>query len=421
MIDLSRRRLLQAGAAGLLLPAPLLAASGSNDRRFLFVFARGGWDQAYCFAPEMLTLPGVSADPMGRDTTVNDIPFIDSDLRPSVLRFFQDHGDRTCVLNGIEVRSIAHDMCTRLMMTGTTDPLGDDWAAVLSAKNPVPLDMPHVLVNGPSFSNLHTSSIVRIGLAGQFNALLDGSALSASDLAASPLPDTVEDTVEAYLQDRAEASAIAAWPGDEVRFHENYRKSLAHLENVRGVSDQLDLSAAENFGEQLDLVLACFEQGLSRCGLVTHDGYQDLGWDSHGANDKQTLHYEELFDYLGQLMDALDTRTGPSGRALSEDTVVVVFSEMGRTPYLNGDQGKDHWTFTSAMLVGDGIAGGQAIGGYDENVFGEHVDLASGATVGEDEGVRLGVGHFGATLLALADIDHASYTADNGPILAALS
>ncbi len=420
MITLSRRRLLQAGAAGLLLPRPLLAASG-NERRFLFIFARGGWDQSYCFAPEMLSMDGVSADPTGRSETINGIPFVQGDDRPSVTSFFEDYGDRTCVINGLEVRSIAHEMCTRLMLTGSPDPIGDDWAALMSAKNPLPLDMPHVLVNGPSYSDKHTSSVVRIGLAGQFDTLLDGTALTASDLAASPLPDSVEDEVEAYLRQRSEANALAAWPGDEARFHEGYGQTLGHMGNVRAVRDELDLSAAEDFGDRLELIVSCFELGLSRCGLATHDGFQDYGWDSHGANEKQTLHFEEIFGYVNQLMQTLDERTGLDGKPLSEDTTVVLFSEMGRTPYLNGDQGKDHWTFTSSVLIGAGVAGGQAIGGYDDDVFGEHVDLASGATVSETEGTRLGVGHFGATLLALADIDHTPYTEDKGPIVAALS
>ena len=32
--------------------------------------------------------------------------------------------------------------------------------------------------------------------------------------------------------------------------------------------------------------------------------------------------------------------------------MVVVVSEMSRTPVMNSDNGKDHWSYTSALLFG---------------------------------------------------------------------
>jgi uncharacterized protein (DUF1501 family) len=41
-------------------------------------------------------------------------------------------------------------------------------------------------------------------------------------------------------------------------------------------------------------------------------------------------------------------------------------SEMGRTPQVNGNGGRDHWTFCySVMLAGAGIRGGSAYGASD--------------------------------------------------------
>ena len=45
---------------------------------------------------------------------------------------------------------------------------------------------------------------------------------------------------------------------------------------------------------------------------------------------------------------------------------VVVTSEMGRTPRINPNAGRDHWTFCySAMLAGAGIRGGTVYGESD--------------------------------------------------------
>ncbi len=413
-MTLTRRRWLQAAAAGLLVPAPLFAAAVPADRRFLFVFARGGWDQSYCFAPEMLSLSGVQADPDGVAAELNGIPFVDNFLRPNVSGFFSSYGERTAVINGLEIRSIAHEMCTRLLLTGSPDPVADDWAAILAGNGDPGLAMPHVQVVGPNFSDQYTSKVVRVGMAGQFAALLDGSALADSDLEVSGLAAGAEDPVAAYLRDRTSALEAGA-RGDQERFYREYGQALDALGDVQDVSDELDLAVTSDLGGQLELVLSCFELGLSRCGFVTHDGWQDLGWDSHGNNSLQHDNYEELFEHLNALMAELDNRTAPSGQPLATETVVVVFSEMGRTPRINQQGGKDHWTFTSAMLVGAGVRGGQAVGGYDDSVFGRPVDLASGE-VDETSGVRLTGGHLGATILALADVDPGPWTGEEGPI-----
>ena len=97
---------------------------------------------------------------------------------------------------------------------------------------------------------------------------------------------------------------------------------------------------------------------------------------------------------------------------------MVVLSEMGRTPFLNGSEGKDHWTFTSAMLVGAGVAGGRSIGGYDERLFGRPVDLASGEL--DASGTSLRSAHLGATLLALGGVESGEQLAGYPPIEAAL-
>ena len=50
-----------------------------------------------------------------------------------------------------------------------------------------------------------------------------------------------------------------------------------------------------------------------------------------------------------QFREMLDASPGVYAPTLAEETVVVVLSEMGRTPGINGTDGKDHWPWTSAM------------------------------------------------------------------------
>ena len=92
---------------------------------------------------------------------------------------------------------------------------------------------------------------------------------------------------------------------------------------------------------------------------------------------------------------------------------------MGRHPQFNTWGGKDHWTFTSAMLIGAGVAGGQVVGALDGDALGQKVALASGEP--SDSGVILSAEHLGATLLALGDLDPSDHIIDAAPIEAVLT
>jgi hypothetical protein len=53
-------------------------------------------------------------------------------------------------------------------------------------------------------------------------------------------------------------------------------------------------------------------------------------------------------------------------RGLLDETLVVVMSEMGRTPKINGSGGRDHWTYCySVLFAGAGIRGGSVYGASD--------------------------------------------------------
>jgi hypothetical protein len=85
-------------------------------------------------------------------------------------------------------------------------------------------------------------------------------------------------------------------------------------------------------------------------------------WDTHTQNfsilrDNKLPHFDQTYSAL---MDDLDAR------GLLDETLVVVMSEMGRTPRINGNAGRDHWTFCySVMLAGAGIRGGTVCGSSD--------------------------------------------------------
>lgn len=53
-------------------------------------------------------------------------------------------------------------------------------------------------------------------------------------------------------------------------------------------------------------------------------------------------------------------------RGLLENTLVVAWGEIGRTPVINKDAGRDHWPYVmSGAFAGGGVKGGRVIGSSD--------------------------------------------------------
>jgi uncharacterized protein (DUF1501 family) len=53
-------------------------------------------------------------------------------------------------------------------------------------------------------------------------------------------------------------------------------------------------------------------------------------------------------------------------RGLLESTLVIALGEFGRTPKINKDSGRDHWSNAmSVLFAGGGTRGGQVVGATD--------------------------------------------------------
>jgi uncharacterized protein (DUF1501 family) len=66
------------------------------------------------------------------------------------------------------------------------------------------------------------------------------------------------------------------------------------------------------------------------------------GFDTHSDNTQQNQQWDRVFTYLNALATGLSQQAGIVAPTLLDETTIVVCSEFGRTPELNGDNGKDH-------------------------------------------------------------------------------
>jgi len=92
-------------------------------------------------------------------------------------------------------------------------------------------------------------------------------------------------------------------------------------------------------------------------------GVSHGSWDTHF--DNFTGHRKALVPPTDQAFSALIEDLDQRG--MLDETLVVMMGEMGRTPRINKDAGRDHWSMCqSVILAGGGIKRGAVIGASDE-------------------------------------------------------
>jgi uncharacterized protein (DUF1501 family) len=108
------------------------------------------------------------------------------------------------------------------------------------------------------------------------------------------------------------------------------------------------------------------EAGTRYVQIKWYDVVAFDAWDTHGADLPGMRRTEQqlcprLDQGLAALLDDLHDR------GLLESTLVVVVGEFGRTPQINKNADRDHWSNCfSALLAGAGVPGGAAIGASDD-------------------------------------------------------
>ncbi|MEE2750962.1 MAG: DUF1501 domain-containing protein, partial [Myxococcota bacterium] len=319
-------------------------ASSASDRKFLFVFATGGWDVTKVFATEFAN-PNIDFEPGAQLGVVGNLSFVDHGDRSATRRFFERFYEKTLIVNGVQVPSVAHDSCRRLMMTGTTNDGSSDWPALLAAKHAEIYPLPHLVLDGPAYPGQFGQVVTRTGTSGQLDALLNGSILEWSDTPVGVSDYRAEEIVDRYLRQRTSAELVGA-EAQRKSMLEGFEVSLSRAGQLKAYQHDLNWEGG-GFSEQTALAIDALERGLTRC--ITLD-YSEDSWDTHSKGEPvQSSNFQGLFLALESMLDALAVTPGSSG-PLSEETVVVVLSEMGRTPQLNAKDGRDHWPYTSAML-----------------------------------------------------------------------
>jgi hypothetical protein len=98
--------------------------------------------------------------------------------------------------------------------------------------------------------------------------------------------------------------------------------------------------------------------------LVTVYSFGNRDWDTHGSNFKTLKN--TLLPPTDRGLSAL--LCDLENRGLLDETLVVWMGDMGRTPKINREAGRDHWSFCySVVMAGGGVRGGQVYGASDRS------------------------------------------------------
>ena len=160
-------------------------------------------------------------------------------------------------------------------------------------------------------------------------------------------------------------------------------KEPAHVRKLYG----LDGEQTGKFGGMCLLARRMVERGVRFVQLYSS------GWDGHSECDKGHLKVAAKMDapVAGLLKDLKQ-------RGLLDSTLIVSVGEFGRTPIMQGNDGRDHNPYGfSAWLAGGGIRGGKVIGATDEFGFAAVED-------------KVHVHDLHATMLELLGLDHMKLT-----------
>ena len=116
------------------------------------------------------------------------------------------------------------------------------------------------------------------------------------------------------------------------------------------------------YGQSMLLARRLVEAG-TRLTCVSWAPDANATWDTHGANFAKLKK-----DLLPPFDTAFSTLlTDLVERGMLERTLVVVMGEIGRTPAINANAGRDHWGFCyTALLAGGGVKPGVLYGSSDQ-------------------------------------------------------
>jgi len=306
--------------------------------------------------------------------------------------FFGRYASELLVINGIDISVNNHEPCTRYMGSGKLDSDRFPAFAALAAAELAP-DAPLAFMAMSAFGT--TGGLVAKNAINDFPSLLSLARADhvAYDSASRYMPEEIVGLVDGAL-DR-EASGLPVRDAMEQAVLDAQHTSR----NLEWVLDHVPTDTpSDSLRRRIEIALTGFASGACCAATIGIGNY-----DSHANNDPDQM--AEIPDLL-RGVDHLMNRAEALG--IRDRLVVVMQSEMGRTPWYNDNDGKDHWSVGSMMLMGPGITGNRVVGATTVDPDTGHeqwpVPVDPNTLALADDGIRIRPEHVHQALRELAGV-----------------
>lgn len=410
---------LTASAAALSLAPRVLFAQAAPDHRFVSLYFNGGWDLLYGADPRRpaerqdswsIQLPGNYFD-ADRDGGHGDllpvrIGSTDTFFHPA-FRDLIPHADLLTLFRGVNMNTVAHTAGRAYTNTfrppSGAVPQGDSLGTLMAASSPWNEHvLPNVSIRMPSFNMNQDISLtgVRLGDATQSRAVLE------------PLGANFEGEL-AEMLDRAreEMSATSCVATDYLDLTPADQTAVARADLRRA----LESGAAEAFS---------FDEATRARYGVRNDNGNDPGliaasaarFITSGLSKSVSAQIQNGLDgHQESVLNNTPTRLAAAAKAVRallddlrvddpsfERTTVLLHSEFGRTPRINGTRGRDHWLANHILVFGGGLRRGVYGETKLETLERQAVNPETGLVDGSESAFVLEPKHIGATIARAA-------------------
>ncbi len=310
-----------------------------------------------------------------------------------------EHGSDMIVVRGMNMGTTSHTAGPIYMDTGILSNTGTVNAASVPAiiASESQATIPIIQLNGGSDPKtdrglLNPVSVVRAQNLDLYRSMYpDGADALAQKLKILDHLKSSIDRVQTRTGTTDRLSAIAtAQDKIRVQFNDGVGGKLALTDADRAPFNS-SAPKTMNDGQRDSFALAL---KLLKNNLVTCLNLGLGGFDTHANQDRQMAPIMDNFDYL---LATLVSELKAAGQL--DNTLIVCYSDFGRTPKVNNSSGRDHWPFGGALMLGGGIAGGRFVGATDDSLRGLNINSTTGEV--DSAGLNLNPTHLAGSVLAL--------------------
>ena len=310
--------------------------------------------------------------------------------------FYAEFGSELLVLNGLDYSVNNHSPCARYMATGKLDSLAYPTFAALVAACQGPTCPLSFLTFGNYSATGNLVAMSRVPYLPSLQRIANADAIDGN--AQAPYHDNfAQDRIELALDARHAQRALRPQLPRSMRAENMLYAAQLNSRALSRITAHIPkVIPKPRLAQQAEIALASFKAGVCVSANLSIGQF-----DSHANNDADQMKLiPEFLEGIAYVLHRAEEMH------IRDKLVVIVQSEMGRTPSYNQGNGKDHWSVGSIMFLGPNIQGNRVIGVTDDQQFPVPLDPASLQCVPET-GIRVRPEHIHEALRQFAGIaDH---------------